>query len=86
MGVECGFPLRRNGPLAAEREAALEAHAARERAMLIEDIKRMPPTVVLVDDLTGHGSAWLAAHPDVAELLKDYHPVETVNRVAILTR
>ena len=78
--------LRRNGPLSPEREAALDAHAARERAMLIEDIRRTPPSVVLVDDLTGRGGAWLAAHPDVAVLLKDYRPVETVNRVVILTR
>jgi len=78
--------LRSRGPLAPDREAALELHAARERAMLIEDIRRTPPTVVLVDDLTGHGSAWLAAHPDVAEMLKDFHVAETVNRVAILTR
>ena len=78
--------LRSRGPLVPEREAALQTHEARERAMLIEDIKKMPPTVVLVDDLTGHGSAWLAAHPDVADLLKDYRIAETVNRVAILTR
>ena len=78
--------LRRNGPLSPDREAALDAHAARERAMLVEDIRRMKPTVVLVDDLTGRGSAWLAAHPDVALLLKDYRLADTVNRVAILTR
>jgi hypothetical protein len=78
--------LRRNGPLPLQQEAALDAHAARERAMLIEDIRRTPPTVVLVDDLTGHGSAWLAAHTDVAVLLKDYRLVDTVNRVGILTR
>ncbi|MDB5619822.1 hypothetical protein [Tardiphaga sp.] len=78
--------LRRSGPLSPDREAALDFHGARERAMLVEDIKRTPPTVVLVDDLTGHGSAWLAAHPDVADLLKDYRATETVNRVAILTR
>ena len=78
--------LRGEGPLSPEREAALDAHAARERSMLIEDIKRTPPTIVLVDDLTGGGSAWLAAYPDVAELLKNYGTVETVNRVAILKR
>ncbi|MDB5653053.1 MAG: hypothetical protein JWQ94_666 [Tardiphaga sp.] len=78
--------LRRNGPLAPDREAALDFHAARETAMLIEDIQRTPPTVVLLDDLTGDGSAWLLAHPDVAVLLKDYRPTETINRVAILTR
>lgn len=78
--------LRRNGPLPPQREAALEAHAARERAMLIEDIGRTPPTVVLIDDLTGHGSAWLAAHPEVSESLKGYRLADTVNRVAILTK
>lgn len=51
--------LRRNGPLSPDREAALDAHASRERAMLVEDIRRMKPTVVLVDDLTGRGSARL---------------------------
>jgi hypothetical protein len=78
--------LRRSGPLLPEHEAALDAYAARERAMLIEDIRRTPPTVVLVDDLTGGGSAWLTAHPDVAGLLRDYRLTDTVNRVAILTR
>jgi hypothetical protein len=78
--------LRRNGPLSPDREAALEAHAARERAMLVEDIRRTTPNVVLVDDLTGSGSAWLAAHPDVAALLKDYRLTDIINRVAILTR
>lgn len=77
--------LRRNGPLPPEREAVLDVYAAREREMLIEDIRRTPPTVVLVDDLTGRGSAWLATHPDVAELLKGYRPAETINGVAILT-
>lgn len=48
-------------------------------------MRKVPPTVVLVDDLTGTGSAWLNAHPDVVELLKDFRLLETVN-VAILTR
>jgi hypothetical protein len=38
---------------------ALDAYAARERAMLIEDINRIRPSVILVDNLTGDWSAWL---------------------------
>jgi hypothetical protein len=78
--------MRRDGPLGPARDAMLDAYAARERAMLIEDIRIRPPTVVLVDDLTGAGSAWLRAHPDIAALLADFVAVETVNNVAILAR
>lgn len=78
--------MRAGGGVDPARDRLLEAYAARERAMLIEDIRKVPPTVVLVDDLTGTGSAWLNAHPDVAELLKDFRLLETVNNVAILTR
>jgi hypothetical protein len=46
----------------------------------------MPPTILIVDDLTGHGSDWLKAHPDVAALLTDFQLVDTVNKVGIFTR
>jgi hypothetical protein len=46
----------------------------------------MPPTILIVDDLTGHGSDWLKAHPDVAALLTDFELVDTVNKVGIFTR
>ncbi|MDB5567654.1 MAG: hypothetical protein JWP84_4220 [Tardiphaga sp.] len=78
--------MRRNGTLGSKRDAVLDAHADRERAMLAADIRKNPPTVVLVDDLTGTWSGWLAAHPDVADQLKDFRPVETINNVAILAR
>ncbi|MET0720629.1 MAG: hypothetical protein ABWY64_07315 [Tardiphaga sp.] len=74
--------MRKSGPI----DPALDAYAARERAMLIADIRKRPPTVLLVDDLTGDGTAWLQAHPDVADLLKDFREVETINRVKILKR
>jgi hypothetical protein len=78
--------LRNRGELSAAADRLLDTYAARERAMLIADIKTRPPTMVLVDDLTGDGSGWLKAHPDVADLLKNFRIVDTVNKVAILTR
>ncbi len=54
--------------------------------MLIEDINRVRPSVILVDNLTGDGSAWLQSHPDVSGLSRDYQLVETINRVDILSR
>ena len=68
------------------RRAALDAYAARERAWLIADIRRTPPDIVLVDNLTDRWSDWLAAHPDLAALLKNYRRVETVNGIDILRR
>jgi hypothetical protein len=78
--------LRNRGELNAAGDRLLDTYAARERAMLIADIKTRSPTMVLVDDLTGDGSGWLKAHPEVADLLKDFRLVETVNKVEILTR
>lgn len=78
--------MRRTGLLDDVRAAAFESYAERERQRLIADIRRMPPTILIVDDLTGSGSDWLKAHPDVAGLLTDFQLVDTVNQVGIFTR
>jgi hypothetical protein len=52
--------------------------------MLIEDIHRIRPSAVLVDNLTGDWSAWLRSHPDVSDLLSDYRLAETINGIDIL--
>lgn len=78
--------MRRTGLVDDVRAAAFEAYAERERQRLIADIRRMPPTILIVDDLTGSGSDWLKAHSDVASLLTDFHLVDTVNNVGIFTR
>jgi hypothetical protein len=78
--------MRARGGMDPAHNQALESYASREAAMLIEDIRKTPPTMVLVDNLTGNGSAWLKAHPDVADLLKDFQPVDNINNVAILAR
>jgi hypothetical protein len=78
--------MRQHAMIARQADPVLDAYAARERAMLVEDIKRVQPSVVLVDNLTGEWSAWLQSHPDVADLLSDYRLVETVNSIDILRK
>lgn len=78
--------MRHGGMLDDVRAAAFEAYAERERQRLIDDIRRTPPTILIVDDLTGSASDWLRAHPDVAALLKDFQQVDSVNKVGIFTR
>lgn len=78
--------MKQHGQLDPPREAALEIYAKRECAMLVDDIRKNPPDIVLVDNLTADGRAWLSAHPDVADLLTAYHRVETINHIDILTK
>ncbi len=76
--------MRQHGIIGPEAHPELDAYAARERAMLIEDINRIRPSVVLVDNLISGGSAWLRSHPDVSGLLRDYQLSETIDGVDIL--
>jgi hypothetical protein len=75
--------MRSDAPLNLRQNAALDAYATRERAMLIEDIKKNEPTVVLVDNFSDNWSIWLRDNPDVAGLLRDYHLVATINDIEI---
>jgi hypothetical protein len=76
--------MRQHAIIGPQADPALDGYAARERAMLIEDIHRIRPSVVLVDNLTGDGSAWLRSHPEVSRLLSDYQLAETINGIDIL--
>lgn len=78
--------LRKTGAPDAQKLAMLERYAARERQWLAQDIRETPPDVVLVDNLTGDWSGWLTQHPDIADLLQNYHRVDSVMGVDILTR
>ena len=75
--------LRQGVPLDANQQARLDRHTARERTNLIEDIRKTPPTVVLVDNFSDHWSDWLQQNPDVAALLGRYRVVATVNDIEI---
>jgi hypothetical protein len=78
--------MRQHDMIGPQANPALDFYAARERAMLIEDINRGRPSVILVDNLTGDWSAWLQSHPDVSGLLRDYQLAETINGIEILSR
>jgi hypothetical protein len=78
--------MRRGAPLDPRQNAALDLYAARERAMLIEDIKNNEPTVVLVDNFSDNWSKWLADNPDVAAVLRDYRPVATIDDIEIRSK
>lgn len=75
--------LRNSAARDPRQDAVLDHYAAREREMLIEDIRKNEPTVVLVDNFSDHWSSWLQDNPDVEDLLKDYRLVATVNDIEI---
>jgi hypothetical protein len=75
--------LHNAGRLDPQQEATLDRYAAHERAMLIEDIKKNPPTVVLVDNFSDRWRDWLRDNPDVADMLRDYRLVTTVNDIEV---
>ncbi len=54
--------------------------------MLIADIRKTPPTVVLVDNLLSDWGTWLRADPELSELLRPYKLSQTVQHIDILTR
>ncbi len=75
--------LRNSAALDQRQRAKLDNYAAQERAMLIEDIRKNQPTVVLVDNFSDQWSQWLGDNPDVAGLLGDYRLVATINDIEI---
>jgi hypothetical protein len=75
--------IRSRGPLDPQQEVKLDRYAARERAMLVEDIKNTEPTVVLIDNFSDNWSAWLRDNPDIANLLRDDRLVTTINDIEV---
>lgn len=78
--------MKTHGGIAPGQEDRLRDYVARERAWLIEDIKQHPPTIVLVDNLTGQWGAWLRADTELSDLLKSYKKVDSFDRIDVLTR
>jgi hypothetical protein len=78
--------LRRlNETLDPQTDARLEAYAARDRAMLAEDIARNRPDVILVD-LMSDWLAWARSDPALAEQMRSYRDYQKVGDVLILRR
>ncbi|MEH2613906.1 hypothetical protein [Bradyrhizobium sp. AZCC 1693] len=70
----------------AATDAKLNDYLALERKWLIEDFKRLPPDLVLVDNLRNDWGAWARADAEVSQLLKPYTLVRSVDGIDILRR
>src|SRR5437667_2903985 len=66
--------------------ARLEVYVARERAGLLEDFRKQPPDVILIDNQDSDWGGWAHADPELSALLKSYTPVQTIKGVDILQR
>lgn len=67
-------------------DAKLNSYLALERSWLIEDFKRLPPDIVLVDNLRDGWGDWARADPELTRLLKPYSLVRTIEGIDILQR
>jgi hypothetical protein len=70
----------------AATDAKLNDYLALERKWLIEDFKKLPPDLVLVDNLRNEWGAWARADAEVSQLLKPYTFVRSVEGIDILRR
>jgi hypothetical protein len=77
---------RENNVIDPQTDAKLNAALALERAWLIEDFKKRPPDVVLVDNLRNGWGAWARADPELSQLLRPYTPVQSIEGIDILRR
>ena len=66
--------------------ARLDRHVATERDGLVADFRASSPDVVLVDNRDSDWGAWAQADPELAQLLKPYALVQTIDGIDILTR
>jgi hypothetical protein len=70
----------------ARTAARLGVYVERERAGLIEDFRRQPPDVILIDNQTSDWGRWAYADPEISALLKPYALVQTIEGIDILHR
>ena len=70
----------------AAADARLNGYLALERKWLIEDFRRLPPDIVLVDNLRDGWGDWVRADAELTQLFKPYSLVRSVQGVDILRR
>ena len=90
LWISAGVLLREKyETLDAQTTARLDAYAARDRAMLAEDIARQQPDVILVGlriNDTFNWLTWAKSYPILRQQLQHYREYETVDDVLILRR
>jgi hypothetical protein len=77
---------RENNVIDPRTDARLNAALALERTWLIEDFKKLPPDVVLIDNLRDGWGAWARADPELSQLLKPYALMQSIAGIDILRR
>ena len=70
----------------AAADAKLNDYLALERKWLIEDFRKLPPDIVLIDNLRDDWGAWARADAEVSLLLKPYSLVRSVDGIDVLLR
>ena len=70
----------------ASTDARLNDYLALERKWLIEDFRKLPPDIVLIDNLRDDWGAWARADAELPQLLKPYSLVRSVDGIDILLR
>jgi hypothetical protein len=67
-------------------DAKLNEYLALERNWLIADFKKLPPDIVLVDNLRDGWGDWARADAELSQLLRPYSLVRSVEGIDILRR
>ncbi|WP_213289791.1 hypothetical protein [Bradyrhizobium sp. sGM-13] len=76
----------RDGTIDQATADRLAGYVARERAGLIEDFRKQPPDVLVIDNQNSDWGSWAAADPELSVLLKPYVLVKEINGIEILRR
>src|SRR5712671_911549 len=77
---------RTHESLPPETAARIADYMALDRRLLVGDIRRARPDIILVEKAPTDWEAWARADPEIAELLKPYSEVVTMNNVLVLKR
>ena len=70
----------------AAADAKLNGYLALERNWLVEDFRKLPPDIVLIDNPRNGWGAWARADAEISQLLKPYSLVRSVDGIDILRR
>ncbi|MET0677147.1 MAG: hypothetical protein ABW175_15220, partial [Bradyrhizobium sp.] len=70
----------------AAKDARMNGYLALERQWLLEDFRKTPPDIILVDNQRNGYGDWARADAELSELMKPYALVRSVDGVDILRR
>lgn len=84
--ITTGALIRTRRGADAATAAHLSAYAERDRALLVEDIARGKPDIILVDRIRFDWLRWAMADAALARQLGDYTELATIDKVLVLRR